>query len=261
MPVTESWFATRTMGALELLAFGPRSAPQVAHGLQVHPRTARRLLNRLVHDGYLTRTEGERRTYAPTMRIVALAGQIVEHSELVQAALSHVERLHEETGASAHLGAPSYRSVLCLAHKGGAAVVRPQLRELVPCHCTATGKTLLAYREPWRKSVLSQPLTRHTDRTLVEPAVLAREVERVRERGFAIEDREYQADARGIAAPVRDHTGEVVAALGISASLEALPSEQLLVRAMLVRESAARLSEALGYVDEPLEEEGAVSHG
>jgi DNA-binding IclR family transcriptional regulator len=43
----EAWFAARTMRALELIAFEPLSAPRVAHLLEIHPRTARRLLNRL----------------------------------------------------------------------------------------------------------------------------------------------------------------------------------------------------------------------
>jgi IclR family KDG regulon transcriptional repressor len=261
MTAPESWYATRTMGAIELLAFGPLSAPEVAHGLQVHPRTARRLLNRLVAEGYLTRTEGERRIYAPTMRIVALAGQIVERSTLAQEALPYVEQLHEETGSAAHLDVPSYRSVLCLAHQSGEAVTRPQLRELVPCHCTAAGKALLAHREPWRQSILSRPLERHTDRTLVEPDALLREAGKVRDRGFAIEDREYRPDLRGIAAPVFDGTGEAVAALGISGPAEDLPGDQLLRFAIVVRGSAARLSRALGHEPCQVEDELAASHG
>lgn len=238
------------MAAIELLAFGPLSAPQIADRLQVHPRTARRLLNRLVADGYLTRSERGRRLYAPTMHIVALAGQIVQSSELAQAAMPHVERLHGATGLTAHLDVPSYRSVLCLVHQASEGPARPQLRELVPCHCTAAGKALLAHRQPWRESVLSRPLERHTERTLVDAAALTAEAQKIRERGFAIEDREYQAGLRGVAAPVRDDTGDVVAALGVSGTVEDLPADQLLRLAMIVRRAADELSQALRYEDD-----------
>jgi IclR family transcriptional regulator, acetate operon repressor len=140
---------------------------------------------------------------------------------------------------------PSYRSVLCLVHRDGSHATAPQLRELVPCHCTAAGKTLLAYRERWRESVLSAPLERHTDRTLVEPVMLLREVTRIRERGFGIDDCEYQTDVRSIAAPVFDRDGDAVAALAVSGTVDALPTEHISARAAVVRESAARLSEAL----------------
>src|SRR3954471_17335141 len=100
------------MQALEVLAFQPLSAPQVAAALQVHPRTARRLLNRLRDEGYLSRTEDERRLYAPTMRLVALAGQIVVRARIAERAVPVIAALHAETGAFAHLAIPSYRSVL-----------------------------------------------------------------------------------------------------------------------------------------------------
>jgi DNA-binding IclR family transcriptional regulator len=250
MSARESWYATRTMQAIELLAFQPCTAPQVAAALQVHPRTARRLLNRLVADGYLTRSEGERRVYAPTMRIVALAGQVVERSELTSVAMPVVTRLQEELGGTAHLVVPSYRSALCLVHcaaGGAAAIVRPQLRELVPCHCTAAGKALLAYRDRWRESVLSTPVERHTDRTLIDPADLRRETTRIRQHGYAVEDREYQSDVRAVAAPVFSHDGEAVAALGVSAPASRLPSRRLTAVGERLAGFALELSEALGF--------------
>lgn len=250
MSAPESWYATRTMQAIELLAFQPCSAPQVAAALQVHPRTARRLLNRLVADGYLTRSEGERRVYAPTMRIVALAGQVVERAELAHVALPVVSRLHEEIGGAAHLVVPSYRSALCLVHRAAgsaAAIVKPQLRELVPCHCTAAGKVLLAYRDRWRESVFSVPVERHTERTLVDSDELRRETLRIRQRGYALEDREYQPDVRAVAAPVFSDDGEAVAALGVSASVGRLPSRRLSAVGERVAAFARELSEELGF--------------
>src|SRR3954451_13586200 len=98
MPPPEAWYAARAMQALETLAFQPLSAPQVAAALQVHPRTARRLLNRLRDEGYLTRSDDARRLYAPTMRIVALAGQILQRALLAERAVPFVAALHDDTG-------------------------------------------------------------------------------------------------------------------------------------------------------------------
>jgi DNA-binding IclR family transcriptional regulator len=217
MRLPESLFVTRTMQALEVLAFAPLSAPEMAQTLAIHPRTARRLLNRLWEEGYLTRTDDARRLYAPSMRIVALAGQIVERAPLTRIAAPFVERLHERTGAAAHLTVASYLNALCLVHSAnGDCSARPQLRELVPAHCTASGKALLAFRAPWRDSVLSAPLTRYTAKTVTDPQRLREEVEQVRARGYAHEDGEYQEGVRGFAAPVLAPSGEAVAALGVA---------------------------------------------
>src|SRR5204862_1213064 len=148
----ESLFVARTMQALELLALHPLSAPQVAEALQVHPRTARRLLTRLTEEGWLARSQDARRVYAPTLRIVALAGQVLERCRLAEAALPFVERLHAALGGPAHLMVPSYRWVLCIAHAEGRA--ETGLHELAPCHATAAGKALLAHRDRWREDVL-----------------------------------------------------------------------------------------------------------
>jgi DNA-binding IclR family transcriptional regulator len=214
----DAWFAARTLQALEVLAFAPLSAPQVAAALGVHARTARRMLNRLVEEGYLARTGPQERQYEPTLRIVALAGQIVERSPLAVTAEPFVTRLREDSGATAHLLVPSYRSALCLVHRGDAGCDGgPGIRELVPAHCTAGGKVLLSWRDPWRESVLQQPLERHTTRTTTDAEALLEEVTDVRARGYAVEDREYRDDVRGVAAPVFASEDDAVAALALTA--------------------------------------------
>jgi DNA-binding IclR family transcriptional regulator len=74
MSAPEAWHVTRTMRTLEMLALRPRSAVDVANALGVHPRTARRLLNRLLVEGYATRTGPHRRQYGMTLKLVAVAG-------------------------------------------------------------------------------------------------------------------------------------------------------------------------------------------
>jgi DNA-binding IclR family transcriptional regulator len=214
MATVDSFFVIRTMQALEVLAFKPSSAPQVASVLRVDARTARRLLNRLTDEGWLIRTEGRVRTYTLSLRLVALAAHFVDRAPLTTAALSTVRELHERTGAVAHLAVPSYRSVLCLVRADGPCS-RPHLRELIPAHATAAGKVLLAHREPWRESVLELPLERVTERTVVDPDVVRSECEVTLERGFAFEDGEYRDGLHGVAAPVPDASGDVMAALAL----------------------------------------------
>ena len=118
------------MRILELLAFTSMSAPQLADALYAHPRTVRRVLAQLLEDEYVTVTDDGRRIYAPTMRLVALGGQIVDGSPLARRGRPYVALAQERTGATAHLLVPSYGSVLCLAHCGGPDEdVCPRLRE------------------------------------------------------------------------------------------------------------------------------------
>jgi DNA-binding IclR family transcriptional regulator len=216
MAAVDSFFVTRTMKALEVLAFQPASAPQVADVLRVDARTARRLLNRLADEGWLVRKEGRVRTYTLSMRVVALASHFVERAPLTTVAGAAIQTLHERTGGVAYLAIPSYRSVLCLVHRAGDAAARPRPRELVAAHATAAGKVLLAHRERWRESVLELPLERLTVRTVVDPDAVRAECAHTLERGFATDDGEYRDGLQSIAVPLPDAQGDVMAAVAVS---------------------------------------------
>jgi DNA-binding IclR family transcriptional regulator len=211
----EAWHAARTLRVLELLAFQPLSAPQLAAALDAHPRTVRRVLGRLADDDYVIQEDDPRRRYHPTMRLVAMAGQVLANSELVDRARPYVVLLHERTGAAAHLVMPSYDSVVCVTHcDDGGETERARLRELVPAHCTAGGKVLLAWRDRWRDSLLVNPLHRFTNRTITDSRALRAELDVIRDRGYADEDGEYVQRRRAVAAPVV-MSDDVMAALVI----------------------------------------------
>jgi DNA-binding IclR family transcriptional regulator len=240
VPLPESLFVARTMQALELLALHPLSAPQVADALSVHPRTARRLLSRLAEDGWLTCSDDTRRVYAPTLRVVALAGHVLDRSELAEASRDVVADLHALTGQPVHLMIPSYRWALCIVHGEGDDPVRPALREVVPCHATATGKVLLGHRPAWRESVLAAPLPRLTRHTLTDARALRRDTDAALARGYAIEEGEFRAGTRAVAAPVFDRTGEAVAALGAAVAGDA-PLERPARRVVAAARDISRL--------------------
>jgi IclR family KDG regulon transcriptional repressor len=244
----EAWHVVRTLRALEMLAVAPCSAPELAAGLQVHPRTARRMLARLESEGYVD-FGGHGRRYRPSLRFGALAGQVVDRAELAQTAVPYVRALRDELGEACHLCVPSYLSALCLVHAPARrdGDCRPYLRELVPCHCTAAGKALLAWRTRWREAVLGQPLPSFTDQTRTGPEWLRRELDHTVARGYAIEDREYQLDSRAIAAPVTTHTGEAAAAVAVVAPIERLPAESYKQVAEAVIRAATAVSHAFHW--------------
>jgi DNA-binding IclR family transcriptional regulator len=242
MAAVDSFFVIRTMQALEVLAFQPSSAPQVAEVLRVDARTARRLLNRLADDGWIVANEGRVRTYTLSLRVVALAAHFLERSALARAATPAVRVLHERTGGVAHLTIPSYRSVLCVAQHAADVSARPHFRELIPAHAGAGGKLLLAHREPWRESVLELPLERLTERTVVDPEAVRAECDVTLARGFAIEDGEYREGLQGVAVPVPDESGAVMAAMALSGP----PELDVLAQVDAVVAAARAVSDMLG---------------
>jgi DNA-binding IclR family transcriptional regulator len=184
--------AARALRALEAVVFHAASAPGLAETMSIHVRTARRLLQTLEDEGYLQRGYGnyrQRTTYAPTARLLALAGQLATRLPLVTNGAEAVLQLRQSTGLDAYLVAPSCGDVIVLARAGDQA---PALWSLLPATDSAGGSVLLAYRQSWRDAQRpSGECAPHADHE-------ARAIE-VRRRGYAAHT---DGDITSLAVPV-----------------------------------------------------------
>ena len=148
-----NYTALRVLGALEVIVLSPSTAPTVADALGIHPRTARRILQTLTTEGYVERRGGRGRAaheYQPTVRLLALAGQLAPRLPLVAAARRAVREVEAETGATAYVAVPCYADVLVVAASGVGAV---RLWATMHADADAAGWVLLAHREAWRSSL------------------------------------------------------------------------------------------------------------
>ncbi len=119
---------------------------------------------------------------------------------------------------------------------------------MLPMHATALGKAVLAYLpEAERKDVLDAGMPKLTGRTVATQPALERELEAVRERGYAIEREEAVLGEDGVAAPIFGRNGVVIGGIGVAG-----PSKRLSGRvrenkvATAVCESARSISRDLG---------------
>lgn len=117
-----------------------------------------------------------------------------------------------------------------------------------PAHATALGKAILAgltdaEREAALAELVLAPWTAHT---ITEPTRLAEDLDAARERGYATEDAEFHVARRSIGAGVRDHSGRVVAAVGVGAPVSRLADEAIAEIAGAVVEAAQAVSARLG---------------
>jgi DNA-binding IclR family transcriptional regulator len=150
-----AYAAMNTIRALERLAFAALSAPELATGLQVSVRTARRLLQRLALEGFVTQEPGHRRRYHATLRLAVLGRQLLDHAPLARAAAPHVACLAHDTASVAHLWISGYDDqVVCAVHADG-RTGRPTvsvLCDVVPASSSAAGNVLLPARAQLRSS-------------------------------------------------------------------------------------------------------------
>jgi DNA-binding IclR family transcriptional regulator len=123
-----------------------------------------------------------------------------------------------------------------------------QLGSRRPLHCTALGKAYLAALPPRELEVrlAGLELTRFTAATITDPAALGAELDRVRRRGWAVDDEEVEEGVYCLGAAVRDHRRLAVAAISVAGPAYRVRAKATQTGA-LVAETAAAISRRLGH--------------
>lgn len=215
----------------------------------LHNSTTFHLVKTMVSLGYIRQMKDTKR-YRVGRPLFALAASALDEIEMVSVATPVLEDLSRETGESSHFSVRMNDSVVVIARTTGPGAF--QLTDRVgvvrPAHCTALGKVLLAALRPeqldrYLERAELKPLT---PKTITDPQLLRREIEEVRRSGIAFDDSEFDNEIRCAAMPVRDFTGQVVGAIGISGPVWRLSIQALQSRARNVKEAADRLSAAFG---------------
>jgi len=115
-------------------------------------------------------------------------------------------------------------------------------------HCTAVGKVLLAFQPAeYAKQIAGNGLKGYTPKTITRRDELLGMLEEVASREYAIDDEESEPGLRAIAAPVRNHTGAVIAALGVAAPVQRMTKKVMQDCVPDVIATAAAVSARLGY--------------
>jgi DNA-binding IclR family transcriptional regulator len=116
-------------------------------------------------------------------------------------------------------------------------------------HCTAVGKVIAAFMEPRFTELLLQKegMVKRTKNTITDPEKLRRELADVRARGYATDREEAVEGACCVGAPVRDHRGEVVAAVSVSMMARRMRNWPEARLVSMVTATGAKISAALGY--------------
>jgi IclR family acetate operon transcriptional repressor len=223
---------------------------ELAENLGLHQSTVYRYVTTLQRAGLLSRDE-RHGGYRLGLRVIELANVGLNQLEVRKQALDEMDRLRDSLDMLISLGVMFEGDVLHVAHAVPKEWPRWAMTEgrRAVAHCTSLGKVLLAYSPMdvvhatieeygWR------PYTPHSIHDFERLAVTLAEV---RERGYALDQEERRLGLCCVGAPIRDHTGTVIAALSISSKAERL-MPILEDRCLpLLREAADRISFRLGY--------------
>ena len=206
----------RALAVLDALSDGnvELGTNEIARRTGINASTVSRLLATLAGAGIVEHVP-ETGRYRLGLRLLQLGNAVLARLDLREVARPHLQELVTETGETATLSAPGERDAITVDFVQSAASVQSVAHVGRPsiAHATATGKVQLAFGT---SQLPAGQLKAYTPRTITDTKALAREIERVREQGWALVDQELEEGLRSIAVPIRDRDGAVVAAANLS---------------------------------------------
>jgi len=221
----------KSLKIIDLLAQNPKglSLAAISQALHVPSSTAHHILATFVSHGYVSK-DPETRKYSLGFKFVSISKTILENLDVRQIAHDYLVKLHEKCresvflavlrdGKIAYIDRINYLSGLSLATNVG-FTTEP--------HATAGGKVLLSglSRQEIERIYRSRRLRRYGKNTITALHELLKELEKVRQQGYAIDDEEYYEGVRCVGAPIYAG-GKIIAALSITGSVFSMTIERI----------------------------------
>ena len=222
---------------------------ELADRLGLHKSTVHRFMVNLDAAGLVERNARTGR-YRLGLHVFELGALVMQQMNLWDEALPFLEGLVHDTGETGHLAVLDGGEAIYIERVEARRALRvpSAIGRGYPAHATNLGKVLLAdlSRERVEAIIAERGLAAYTPQTITDPAELEADLELIRRRGYAVDNEEYDDGLRCIGAPVRDHSGHVVAALGIGGPVTRITPERVEELGGLVMTAARGLSRRLG---------------
>jgi DNA-binding IclR family transcriptional regulator len=225
------------------------SAADMARALQIPRSTAFRIAQTLEHLGFLVR---ENEAYRIGPAVLRIGFEYIASLEFTELARPIVERLRDETGFSAQLVIQDGREVVIILKAAAQSTFASNVNvgARLPTHATILGRILLTDTDDRALAALysTAALPKTSAKSPRTVAELKRLIKEDRARGYAVSESFFEQGISAVAAPVRDGSGHVIAAMSITAQRPNLEPAELRERLIKQVLRAARdLSYQLNY--------------
>jgi IclR family transcriptional regulator, KDG regulon repressor len=233
---------------LELLAYHerPLGVTEIAERLGLAKSNVHRVLQALTERNYVIKSEATK-TYSASIKIWELGSAVLSKLDLKRHAQRTMEDLLAKTGETVHLSVLDGKEVVYVHKLESPNPIRAytEIGGRALAHCVATGKAMLAFQPTEELLSLSKHLKRATPATITDPQKFLKEMERIRQQGFAVNAGEWRESVHGIASPLRDASGNVIAAIGLSGPADRFRSAQIKKFSTLIIDAAQKVSKSL----------------
>lgn len=214
----------RALNILDCFSFQNRemNLSDVVRMTGLNKTTAKRLISNLADRGFLHQ-DPLTKQYQLGMRLFELGGIVFSSLSLRHAAAYPMSQLQNETGATVLVGTMMDDELVYVDKREGKGMIRisSDIGWRRPLHYGMLGMVLMAHLDSKEvKRILKQnPLQAHTPFSITDEDAFSLRLEKIRKQGHVVEHQEAVEGVIGIAAPIRDYSRRVIAALGIALTL------------------------------------------
>lgn len=221
----------------------------LAVSLGLSKSTVSRLMATLASEGFVNKDPVTKK-YRLGLSILALSGIITSNFEISKEAGPIVNKLVNELGETAHLAILEGIDTVYI-HKSecnNPVKVLTHLGKRNPAYCTSSGKVLLAYSDnKIFNEIIENGLKRYAKNTIINPDMLHSELKKIKEQGYSLSKDELLDGVTSIAAPLRDFTGNVVAAITVTGPNQRITNYKIPIFVKKIIDAAKEASKRLGY--------------
>jgi DNA-binding IclR family transcriptional regulator len=225
------------------------SIREVSRQLGFSPATVQKLINALKSQGYVVQDSLTER-YHLGPGAVNLGLTALSRLKVRQIARSHLEKLCQESGETVFLAIARGDHVVYVDKVVSDQPIRMDapLGADRPYNCTAVGKVLLADLMEEDIRILAEEgiFEKRTENSIIDVDELLREIGKIQEKGWGVDNREFDMSAQCVAAPIYNYDDEIVAAVTISGPADRIDSKKDAL-ITFVKSTAQNISKELGY--------------
>lgn len=241
----------RALEILEILSQEPRGlgVTALSHRLDVAKSTTHRLLNTLLNRNFVMKDEND--YYKLGTQVLFLSNYVIENFNIIDIAKSKIKELSDKTNETIHLVFYDNNEVVYIDKAEPEQTIRMHSRigKRGLMHCTGVGKAILAFmnEEEAERVLKEKGMKAHTPNTITDLELMKVELQKIRSKGFSIDNVENEEGIRCIASPIFDHHQNPIAAISISGPESRVTLERIDKELIdLIKNTAKKISLELG---------------
>lgn len=240
----------RTINILETLSQCESSnLENLSKQTELPKATLLRFLSSLTNLGYIYRDSADR--YHLTLKMFSVGSRSLKYIDLVSTARPFAVELCKSLGETVHMGIPQDDYAVYVLKEESSYTLRMYSRigKIIPLYCTAIGKIFLAdmKEEDLERYLERNQLKPYTAKSIRSEEALKEELDRVRKRGYAVDDEEHEEQVMCIACPIKDYEGKVIAAISVSWPVFRFNKDDFDNAMRQIKQTANKISEIMGY--------------